>query len=311
MARTDRDTWDLASSVGATATVVAAGRALASRAPNALINDPFADPLVRAVGVHFLTRVLSGELDPAVADGGAGYGLTRLTRMMAVRTRLIDDYFGEAGTAGIRQAVILAAGLDARAYRLPWPDDTTVYEIDQPDVIEFKTRTLSEIGAAPTAHRRTVAIDLRQDWASALQASGFDPSQPAVWSAEGLIDYLPGDGQDRLLDTVTELSAPGSRFIAANVPGDDRAAAALQAHIHDAIDNWRKHGFDVEDMGHLWYVGERHNVAGYLSDRGWSTIQSTMAELYRLYNQPLSETGDDTLGLGSTVYVTGVRSDRS
>src|SRR5262245_53109517 len=126
MARTDQDTWDLATSVGATATIVAVGRALASRSPNALIDDPFAEPLVRAVGLRFFTRILSGELDPADAGGGAGYGLTRLTRMMAVRTRLIDDFFDEACAAGIRQVVILAAGLDARAYRLPWPTDTTV-----------------------------------------------------------------------------------------------------------------------------------------------------------------------------------------
>ena len=307
MARTDQDTWDLASSVGATATVVAVGRALASKSANALIDDPFAEPLVRPVGVQFFTRVVGGELDPAVADGGAGYGLTRLTRMMAVRTRLIDDYFDEACAAGIRQAVILAAGLDARAYRLPWPADMTVYEVDQPDVIEFKTRTLTEIGAAPKAQRRTVAIDLRQDWSAALRASGFDPSQPTVWSAEGLVDYLPGDAQDRLLDNITELSAPGSRFIAANVPGDDSVAGALQDHIQTAIDNWRKHGFDVQDMRHLWYVGERHNIASYLGDRGWSAMQSTMADKYQLYGQPLSETGEDTLGLGSTLYVTGIR----
>ena len=90
------------------------GRALASRFPNALIHDPFAEPLVRAVGVPFFTRVVSGELDPADADGGAGYGFTRLMRMMAVRTRLIDDFFVDAKAVGIRQVVILAAGLDAR-----------------------------------------------------------------------------------------------------------------------------------------------------------------------------------------------------
>jgi methyltransferase (TIGR00027 family) len=311
MARTDQGTWDLASSVGATATVVAVGRALASRSANALIDDPFAEPLVRAVGVRFFTRVVSGELDPAVADGGAGYGLTRLTRMMAVRTRLIDDYFDDACAAGIRQAVILAAGLDARAYRLPWPAGTTVYEIDQPEVIEFKTRALARIGAAPTAQRRIVAIDLRRDWAAALRASGFDPSQPTVWSAEGLVDYLPGDAQDRLLDEITELSARGSRFIAANVPGNDEAAAALQEHIGEAIDNWRKHGFDVAGMGGLWYVGERHDLAAYLAERGWTTTHSTMADKYELYGQPLSETGEDTLGLGSTIYVTGIRMQRS
>src|SRR3984957_11611557 len=131
---------------------------------------------------------------------------------MAARPRFFDDFFVEATKAGIRQAVILASGLDARAYRLPWPGGTTVYEIDQPQVIEFKSRTLAELGASPTADRRAVAVDLRDDWPTALREAGFDPTQPTAWSAEGLLGYLPPEAQDRLLDTVTALSAPGSRI---------------------------------------------------------------------------------------------------
>ena len=142
MARTDNDTWDLATSVGSTATGVAVGRALASRGPNPLINDPFAEPLVRAVGVNFFTRVATGELDPAdVEDDDTMFGLTRMRDMMGVRTRYFDDFFLHATGGGVRQAVILASGLDARAYRLAWPAGTIVYEIDQPRVIEFKTST--------------------------------------------------------------------------------------------------------------------------------------------------------------------------
>ena len=127
---------------------------------------------------------------------------------MAVRTRFFDDFFIDAGKAGIRQAVILASGLDSRAYRLPWSEGTVVYEIDQPEVIEFKTSTLAGLGAAPTAELRTVAIDLRDDWPAALRAKGFDASQPTAWSAEGLLPYLPADAQDRLFDNITALSAP-------------------------------------------------------------------------------------------------------
>jgi methyltransferase (TIGR00027 family) len=185
MARSDDDTWDLATSVGATATGVAVGRALASRIPDALISDPFAEPLVRAVGVDFFTRLASGELDPDEADGGAGFGMARMTGMMAVRTRLIDDYFADAGAAGVRQVVILASGLDARAYRVPWTSGTTVFEIDQPAVIEWKTRTLHEMGAEPTARLHTVAIDLRHDWPAALRAAGFDAAAATDWSARG------------------------------------------------------------------------------------------------------------------------------
>src|SRR5699024_6702262 len=118
-----------------------------------------------------------------------------------------------------RQVVILAAGLDARAYLLPWAASTTVFEVDQPEVIEFKTRTLADLRAEPTAERRTVAIDLREDWPAALRAAGFDPAAPTSWLAEGLLIYLPPDAQDRLFDNITALSAPGSTIATEYVPG--------------------------------------------------------------------------------------------
>ena len=132
---------------------------------------------------------------------------------MTVRTRFFDDLFADAAAAGIRQAVILASGLDARAYRLPWPAGTVVFEIDQPEVIEFKSTTISGLGAKPTADRRTVSIDLRDDWVKALKDNGFDPSAPTAWIAEGLLIYLPPEAQDQLFDNITALSAPGS-FVA-------------------------------------------------------------------------------------------------
>src|ERR1700757_122839 len=182
MPRTDNDTWDLATSVGATATMVAAARAIASKADNPLIDDRFAEPLVRAVGVDFLTRLATGELDAAdVDDDEAPWKLEHMPVAMAVRTRFFDSFFHDATRAGIRQAVILASGLDARAYRLEWPAGMTVFEVDQPQVIAFKTTTLADLGAEPTADRRAVAIDLRNDWPAALIEAGFDPHQPPTW----------------------------------------------------------------------------------------------------------------------------------
>src|SRR3954471_15617631 len=217
--RYEGDSWDLASSVGATATMVAAARAMASKADKPLIDDPFAEPLVRAVGVDFFTRLVTGELRPEDLDNDSeSVGMQRMTDSMAVRTKFFNEFFVSATEAGIRQAVILASGLDSRAYRLDWPAGTTVYEIDQPEVVEFKTRTLADLGAEPTARRRIVAMDLRHDWPSALIEEGFDPDQPTAWSAEGLLGYLPPDAQDRLLDTITELSAPGSRVAVESVP---------------------------------------------------------------------------------------------
>lgn len=173
-ARFEGDSWDLASSVGLTATMVAAARAVAGRAPGALVNDQFAEPLVRAVGVDFFVRMASGELDPDELAEDEANGLRRFADAMAIRTHYFDNFFLDATRAGIRQAVILASGLDSRAYRLRWPAGTIVFEVDQPQVIDFKTTTLAGLGAAPTTDRRTVAVDLRDDWPTALQKAGFD-----------------------------------------------------------------------------------------------------------------------------------------
>src|ERR1700760_2861025 len=157
--RHDGDSWDLASSVGATPPGGAPRRAMASKGPNPLIDDPFAEPLVNAVGVDAFIRMMNGEVE--LSDDDPAFTPQRLSEGMAVRTRFFDAFFLEAAEAGVRQAVILASGLDTRAYRLRWPAGTVLYEIDQPQVIEFKTRTLADLGAAPAVDRRTVAIDLR------------------------------------------------------------------------------------------------------------------------------------------------------
>jgi methyltransferase (TIGR00027 family) len=219
MARTDGDSWDLASGVGVTATMVAAGRAAASALPNPLINDPFAAPLVRAVGMEFFTKMLDGGLDLSQIPGASPERAQAMIDGMAVRAKYFDDYLMAATGTGVRQAVILASGLDARAYRLAWPTGTVVYEIDQPDVIAFKTQTLADLGAEPTATRRTVAIDLREDWPAALQAAGFDNSRPTAWLVEGLLIYLPPEAQDHLFDLITHHSAPGSTVGTGYAPG--------------------------------------------------------------------------------------------
>ncbi|MGO9926750.1 MAG: class I SAM-dependent methyltransferase [Mycobacterium sp.] len=307
--RYEGDTWDLASSVGVTATMVAAARAMANRADRPLINDPFAEPLVRAVGVDLLTRLAGGELDPNelndVHDGATGSAgaMSRMADNMAVRTKFFDEFFLGATQAGIKQVVILASGLDSRAYRLGWPAGTVVYEVDQPQVIEFKSRTLAELGAAPTADRRVVAVDLRDDWPTALRTAGFDPAQPTAWSAEGLLGYLPPEAQDRLLDTVTELSAPGSRFATESAPnpepGDEEK---LKERMHTISERWRAHGFEL-DMAGLVYFGDRNEAAPYLSDHGWRVNSASIRELFEANGLPPLE-GDDTR-MGDMLYSSG------
>ncbi len=306
MSRTENDTWDLASSVGATATVVAAARAMASRAESGdgpLITDPFAEPLVRAVGIEPLTRLATGELAPSDFGDDGGMGMARMADNIAVRTRFFDDFFLYATGAGIRQAVILASGLDARAYRLAWPAGTVVYEVDQPEVIEFKTETLAESGAAPTAARRTVPIDLRDDWSAALRAAGFEPALPTAWSAEGLLGYLSAEAQDRLLDTITALSAPGSRIAtesSANLePGEQDK---MRQRMQDAADGWREHGFDL-NLAALVYFGERNEAASYLAEHGWRVNSRSINELFAGCGLPPL---DEDTGFTHMNYVTGM-----
>ncbi|KAA3432911.1 SAM-dependent methyltransferase, partial [Mycobacterium tuberculosis] len=164
---------------------------------------------------------------------------------------------------------ILASGLDSRAYRLAWPAQTVVYEIDQPQVMEFKTRTLAELGATPTADRRVVTADLRADWPTALGAAGFDPTQPTAWSAEGLLRYLPPEAQDRLLDNVTALSVPDSRFATESIRNfKPHHEERMRERMTILANRWRAYGFDL-DMNELVYFGDRNEPASYLSDNGW------------------------------------------
>jgi methyltransferase (TIGR00027 family) len=176
----------------------------------------------------------------------------------------------------VRQAVILASGLDTRAYRLRWPAGTVVYEIDQPQVIAFKTDTLAGLGALPTAERRAIAIDLREDWPTALREGGFDVTQPTAWSAEGLLPYLPPEAQDRLFDNITALSAPGSRLATEHVPDSN---AFSDERLQRISERWQRFGFNL-NAADLFYLGERNVVVDYLTTHGWQVTAHPARELY-------------------------------
>jgi methyltransferase (TIGR00027 family) len=308
MPRTDNDTWDLATSVGATATMVAAARAVATKADNPIIHDQFAEPLVRAVGIDFLTRLATGDLNAADVDADdSTWKLQQMPDAMAARTRFFDAFFADATEAGIRQAVILASGLDARAYRLAWPTGMTVFEVDQPEVIAFKTTTLSDLGASPTTDRRTVAIDLRYDWPAALIEAGFDPTQPTAWIAEGLLGYLPPEAQDRLLDNISALSVDGSRLATEAIPDmpdvDQEKAREL---MREATEKWRAHGFDL-NFEELGYQGERNDVAEYLDGLGWRSIGRPMSELLADHGLPPFAQSSDSVSMADTIYYTSTK----
>ncbi len=300
MTRTDDDSWDLASSVGVTATMVAAGRAMASRTEAPLINDPFAEPLVRAVGVDFLVKMIDGDVDLSLVPNASPERTQAVVDGMGVRTKYFDDYLLAAVGTGVRQVVILASGLDSRAYRLDWPCGTVVYEIDQPQVIEFKTTTLAELGATPTATRRTVAIDLRADWPAALRAAGLDVDAPTAWLAEGLLIYLPSEAQDRLFDNITALSVPGSTIATEYVPGLKDLDAE---RVREQTAQLRQHGLDI-DMPSLVYAGERSHVIDYLRGNAWEVTGTSRADLFVSNGRRLPSPDNDD-PLGEIVYVSG------
>ncbi|MCL9794069.1 class I SAM-dependent methyltransferase [Frankia sp. AgKG'84/4] len=202
------DDWDIVTGVGVTALGVASARAIESHRPDALINDPYAEAFVNAADLPQRLPTTMRELAGMPIPGD----WLLMSRYLGVRTRFFDEYFDQAMAAGIRQIVLLAAGLDTRAFRLRWPAGSVVFEIDQPRVLSFKLAVLGAQGATPAARHRLVPVDLRRDWAAPLRAAGHDPAQRTAWLAEGLLAYLDAAAEQRLLGTISTLSAPGSHL---------------------------------------------------------------------------------------------------
>ena len=281
--RHDGDSWDLASSVGATATMVAAGRAMASKAKTPLINDPYADPLVRAVGVDFFTKMMDGELDFSLLPNSSPDRTQAIVDGMGIRTKYFDEYLLAAVQAGVRQVVILASGLDSRAYRLPWPDETTIFELDRPQVLDFKREVLAEQGAKPNAERREVAIDLREDWPQALRDSGFDAAKPSAWIAEGLLVYLPAAAEQQMFSGIDALAAPGS-----HVAVEDSAPMASE-QLEAAIEEERAARAEGDQRLFFQLVyNERHAPADQWFDQhGWTAEPTPLADYLREVGRPV------------------------
>jgi len=275
MPRTDYDSWDITESVGATALGVAAARAAETDRERPLFRDPFARVFLDAAGEGIWSLFDSSALPAELADVDPDLParMQTLGDLFACRTAFIDEFFRAAADAAVRQVVILAAGLDARAWRLPWPAGTRVYELDLPKVLEFKSSTLRAHGAKPTAERIEVPIDLREDWPAALRRAGFDARIPTAWSVEGLLRYLPARAQDLLLERIQALSCVGSR-IAVNAPTSDvlnpehlerdlQQAKRLQAAAATLGNT------DAPDLHELWYAEERTDVGQWLDEQGW------------------------------------------
>jgi methyltransferase (TIGR00027 family) len=295
--RTHDDTWDIKTSVGSTAVMVAAARAIETEQPDALIHDPYARLLVNNAGSEILWEAM---LDPEVVakieaiDEESAARIHHMRGYQAVRTHFFDAYFADAVAAGIRQVVILASGLDSRAYRLDWPAGTTVYEIDQPQVLDYKSSTLAESGATPSADRREVAIDLREDWPAALRAAGFDPAQRTAWLAEGLLMYLPAEAQDKLFTQIGELSPLGSRVSAETAPthSDERREQMRERFKKVAEEIGIEQSVDVGEL--MYRDDNRADVADWLNNHGWrATAQNSLDEMDRVGRRVASVELDD------------------
>lgn len=304
MARTDDDSWDITESVGATALGVAWSRAQEHVSECPLFTDPYAQMFVDAAMERGWQLPPAHMVERLRAIGGYA----------ASRTKWFDEFFLAAGANGIDQVVILAAGLDARAWRLPWIDDTEVYEIDQPKVLAFKAETLRShphtLAAQPTARYTPVPIDLREDWPRALLDAGFDPTEPTAWAAEGLLPYLPASGQDLLFERIHDLSARGSR-VGVESFGAGFFDPQYLASRREKLREYRRQAgdegpdddaFDVQD---LWYIEERTEVTEWLTDHGWEVSAIDAADLMDRYGRCAAGEADDTTP--RTVFVEGQR----
>ncbi|TPG31568.1 SAM-dependent methyltransferase [Mycolicibacterium hodleri] len=311
MTRTDDDSWDITESVGATALGVAMARAAETLSARPLFVDRFAQWFIdAAITAGWQPSFSVSATDVPDADPALVEQLQRRVQSIwgyaAARTKHFDDFFTSAGAAGIRQVVILAAGLDARAWRLPWVTDTIVYEIDQPKVLEFKADTLRAHNARAVANDIAVPIDLRQDWPIALRAAGFDTSQPTAWLAEGLLPYLPSAGQDLLFERVQQLSAPDSRIAVeafGNEYFDEEKIQERRAKMQEVRNAAAKAGRQTTDVSELFFNEPHADVADWLRDHGWEVGSTTSAELLARHKRvPASDIPD-----AGSVFVEGLR----
>lgn len=295
MPRAVDDSWDIATSVGATAVMVALARATETASDTPLIRDQFAGPLVSTPELEGVREQVAAWWGSEPEDGDEPDAAVRAQEMVdyqAVRTHFFDAYFADAVAAGIRQVVIVAAGLDSRAYRLDWPAGTTVYEIDLPKVLEYKAETLAAHGAIPIADRRPVPVDLRDDWPTALREAGFDPGRPTAWLAEGLLPFLPAAAQEALFASIDAVSGSGSRVAIEDFGTDPDKR-------REAEDRWQELKARREARGQdtsfnpfdLWFEDEgRPEPADWFAGHGWTTrTVNARDESARLGREPQSE----------------------
>ncbi|MFB7505749.1 class I SAM-dependent methyltransferase [Streptomyces broussonetiae] len=274
--------------IGLTALMVAAARAIETHRHDSLAQDVYAEHFVLAAPVSAGWPVRTQQ----VPDGDANPLWGRFARYFGLRTRVLDDFLLQSVHAGnTRQVVLLGAGLDSRAFRLDWPPDCVIFEIDTEHVLAFKHKVLGGLSATPKAARVPIPIDLRADWARALTAAGFDTAAPSVWLAEGLLFYLPNAAETYLIDTVDRLSTGGSALAF-----EVKLEKDLLEYRDSPIYTSTKHQIGI-DLLSLFDGGPRPDSAGDLASKGWSTSVHTPFDFTRQHGcGPLPEQNDALAG---------------
>ncbi|WP_320775668.1 SAM-dependent methyltransferase [Streptomyces sp. CRN 30] len=285
-AQPDSGTDGVTGGVGATALLVAAARAVETCRDDSLAQDVYAEHFVRAAPASAGWPLRIED----VPDGDANPLWGRFARYFGLRTRVLDDWLLRSVRSGARQVVLLGAGLDARAFRLAWPEGRTLFEVDRERVLGFKHEVLDGLAATPKVRRVPVPVDLRDDWVGALGAAGFDPAVPTAWLAEGLLFYLPPAAESRLMDTVHRLSAAGS-----TLAFEIKVEKNLHAYRDSPLYRATEHEIGI-DLLTLFDGGPRPDSPADLAGRGWTVeVRSPFDFTHRFGRGPLPEPENDAL----------------
>lgn len=244
--------------LGSTSRWTAGARASESLRPDRLFNDPWASTLATEAGLRWVDRT---------EDAGSS---------IIVRTRFFDDFFERVTSdEGIRQVVLIAAGLDTRAFRLNWPAHTHLFELDQAPILEHKESVLKDAGAQVTCERQAVPVDLTKPWKEALLKAGYDPQQPSAWLIEGLLFYLPNETIAQIIDEVNSLTAVGS-WLGFDIINSDFLTSPYSKQRMDRLASY----------GTPW-IGSINDPAAFLRERGWQASVFSSAEQEEKHQRPV------------------------